>query len=292
MAKVQKKSYHVGDVEKFNKTLEYAQRSGETFKTITSGLSRKIVLSNGLKLNYFGHQGKNNLIDGAFLVRMVQRDIDAFIEQHGQLPMIKPSIVQTFNHNAIKRVLSSERTPIIGIDINSCYWVTAHHLGYISDDLFQRGLSTCKKKGLLIAIGCLNKLPMIKHYENGQLKFTSFDDEYNQRYAPFYWRIIRYTHEILIKSFETFQDDWFMWLTDCVFVSADKVQEAQKLLTSFGYNVKTHTIEFKKFENYNLEWFDFKDQKIKTMHTGRRDIHYYYPLWKAEGAEKSAPPTN
>jgi hypothetical protein len=289
MSKPKKTSYFNGDIDKFQDTLSYAQSSKASFKTISSGLSRKIVLDNGVKLRFFGKQGRNNLIDGAFLVKMVQRDIDKWIEKNGEHPYVKPSMIQVFNHKSIERVLKGQRTPIVGIDINSCYWVTAHKLGYISDDLFNRGLDTCKKKGLLIAIGCLNKLPMIKHYKNGVLQGTTFDQEYNARYSPFYWSIISYTHQILMHTYEMFQDDWFMFLTDCVFVSPNRVAEAQKFLTSLGYKHKSHNIEFKKFQNQTIEWYDMKDQKMKCMRTSLKDISFYYPQWKDKGADESTP---
>mgnify|MGYP003344444472 CR=1 FL=1 len=88
------------------------------------------------------------------------------------------------------------------IDINACYWTTAYQLGYISESLFNRGLDTCKKAGLLISIGCLNKRPTIKRYENGKLTSTYYDEISYAKYSPFYWNIIKKTHDIIIQSYE------------------------------------------------------------------------------------------
>jgi hypothetical protein len=166
------------------------------------------------------------------------------------------------------------------VDINACYWFVAHKLGYISDTLFERGLNTKKKKGLLIAIGCLNKLPMIKTYVDGECVATDFDMESHNTYSPFYWNVINYTHELMIESFKLFGDDWYMFLTDCLFVSVDKIKDAQEFLKEKGFFYKNHSIEFKTFDSRNITWYDFKDQKIKTMYAGTRDINYYLKVYE------------
>jgi hypothetical protein len=280
-----KSSFNSGDLEKYQSALAYAKKSKQSFTIVSTGLSRKMVLPNGYKLNYFGRKGSNNLVEGAFLVMMVKREIDAYIEKNGVPPKVEPTQVQTFNFTAIKKVLSGNRQPIVGVDINACYWYVAHKLGYISDSLFERGLNTKKKKGLLISIGCLNKLPMIKTYENGECVSTTFDFEYNDTYSPFYWNIINYTYELMIESFYIFGDDWYMYLTDCLFVSVDKIKDAQEFLKSKGFYHKNHSIEFKSFDSKNITWFDFKDSKIKTMYAGSRDIHYYVKLYEQKQRE-------
>ena len=236
-------------------------------------------MPNGYKLNYFGRKGAQNLVEGAFLVMMVRREIDAYIEKNGTPPQVEPTQVQTFNFTAIRKVLSGKRKPIVGVDINACYWFVAHKLGYISDTLFERGLNTKKKKGLLIAIGCLNKLPMIKTYQDGVCVDTSFDTAQHQMYSPFYWNIIYHTHQLMIDSFKVFRDDWYMFLTDCLFVSIDRMKDAQEFLKEKGFFYKNHTIEFKTFDAKNITWFDYKDMKIKTMYAGSRDIYFFEKVY-------------
>jgi hypothetical protein len=281
MSKQQAKAnFSSGDLEKYKSALAYARKNKQSFQIVSTGLSRKIVMPNGFKLNYFGRKGSNNLVEGAFLVMMVRREIDAYIAINGIPPKVEPTQVQTFNFSAIKRVLSGKRVPVIGVDINACYWFVAHKLGYISDTLFERGLNTKKKKGLLIAIGCLNKLPMIKTYVDGECVATDFDMEYHNTYSPFYWNVINYTHELMIESFQLFGDDWYMFLTDCLFVSVDKIKDAQEFLKSKGFAFKNHSIEFKTHDERNITWYDYKDQKIKTMYAGTRDIHYYVKVYE------------
>ena len=242
MSKQTKQNFNSGDLEKYRTALEYARKSKQSFQIVSTGLSRKIIMPNGYKLNYFGRKGAQNLVEGAFLVMMVRREIDAYIEKNGTPPQVEPTQVQTFNFTAIRKVLSGKRKPIVGVDINACYWFVAHKLGYISDTLFERGLNTKKKKGLLIAIGCLNKLPMLKTYQDGVCIDTSFDTAQHQMYSPFYWNIIYHTHQLMIDSFKVFGDDWYMFLTDCLFVSIDRMKDAQEFLTEKGFFYKNHTI--------------------------------------------------
>jgi len=279
MSKQVKANFNSGDLDKYRTALAYAKKNKQSFQIVSTGLSRKMVMPNGYKLNYFGRRGSNNLVEGAFLVMMVKREIDAYIEKNGVVPSLEPTQVQSFNFTAIRKALNGKRQPIVGVDINACYWFVAHKLGYISDSLFERGINTKKKKGLLIAIGCLNKLPMTKTYVDGECVSTTFDNEYNQRYAPFYWNIIYHTHELMIESFKLFGDDWYMFLTDCLFVSIDKIKDAQEFLKQRGFFYKNHPIEFKNFDSKNISWFDFKDMKTKTMFAGSRDINFYVKVF-------------
>ena len=280
MSKQTKQNFNSGDLEKYRTALEYARKSKQSFQIVSTGLSRKIIMPNGYKLNYFGRKGAQNLVEGAFLVMMVRREIDAYIEKNGTPPQVEPTQVQTFNFTAIRKVLSGKRKPIVGVDINACYWFVAHKLGYISDTLFERGLNTKKKKGLLIAIGCLNKLPMIKTYQDGVCIDTTFDTAQHQMYSPFYWNIIYHTHQLMIDSFKVFGDDWYMFLTDCLFVSIDRMKDAQEFLKEKGFFYKNHTIEFKTFDAKNITWFDYKDMKMKTMYAGTRDIDFFVKVYE------------
>ena len=68
-------------------------------------------------------------------------------------------------------------------------------------------------------------------------------------------------------------------------MSIDRIKDAQEFLKSKGFFHKNHSIEFKSFDSKNVTWFDFKDQKIKTMYGGSRDIHYYVKLYEQKQRE-------
>jgi hypothetical protein len=266
-----KTSYHKGTIEKYRSSLKDCITNKESFTTITSGMSRRIVLPNGVSMKYFGSQKNSSLIDGAFLVPMVQREIDQYIELYGIPKHNEVADVQLFNIPNIERAIKKQH-PVLGIDINACYWNTAYHLGYISKELYERGVKKVKKQGLLISIGCLNKKPIIKTYDEGKLVSSYHDEETYNRYSPFYWNIIEVTHKIMVESYSLFKDNWYMFLTDCLFVDFEVAKDAKKFINSFNYEVKSHQIVFEKFDGRRLTWFDFKDHKEKQIHALGRDI--------------------
>jgi hypothetical protein len=289
-----KKSFLSGTIDKYKTSLVDCQQNKETFTTISSGLSRKIVFPSGTQLKYFGSPNKErNLISGAFLVTMVQREIDKYVEEHGVPSCMPVRDVQQFNLGKIKKVLASKkRVPVVGIDINACYWNTAHNLGYISDKLWKRGLDACKKEGLLISIGCLNKMPLIKRYVNGVLVETTYDYDYHNKYSPFYWNIIYKTYELMMESFEMFKDNWYMFLTDCLFVDVKSSEVAKKFISEKGYSTKSQIIELKKFDGFRLEWIELKEDKPKKIYASNRDIVVSHALWSINKGMTSTPLSN
>jgi hypothetical protein len=285
-----KKSFNKGTIEKYRSTLSKCIANKETFTTYSSGMSRRIILPTGVNMKFFGTEAANSRISGAFMVQMVQREIDAYIEANGIPTYNYVSDVQLFNLPKIKEAMNGKKKPVVGIDINACYWNTAHKLGYISDALFERGLDTCKKQGLLIAIGCLNKKPVLKSYKEGKLIGYSFDEQIHSRYAPFYWNIIEHTHQIMIESYERFKDNWYMYLTDCLFVDLEVAKDAHKFIIDKGYKCKSHQIEFINFDGKRLRWFDFKDNREKEIHAQGRDIDMTYSLTKIGKGMHDTPP--
>lgn len=269
---MQKTNFNSGNIDKYRKDLKVASENSETFTTISTGLSRKIILGNGKILRYYGTQKASKFIDGSYLVPMVLREINTYIEKNGVPNYELVKDVQLFNIDKIHEAIKKKNVKVVGVDINACYWTTAYLLGYISHELYSKGLGIKKKAGLLVSIGCLNKRPLIKKYKDGELIESRFDDDYYLRYCPFYWNIIKKTYDIMMNTFNSFKDNWYMFLTDCVFVDESKVLDAQKLLKDLGYDSKTHNIEFKEFQNGRLVWYDFKDERLKGIYAMRRDV--------------------
>ena len=164
-----------GTIEKFKEQFPTILEKSKDFTIVASGMSRKVILGNGSVLRYFGTSKQECKIDGAFIVTMVQREIDNYIEKNGIPEFEAVHDVQNFNLKKIAEIVG-KKVPIMGIDINACYWNVAHKLGYISDKLYKGGLESCKKQGLLIAIGCLAKRPLVRVYKNGELVENRFDD--------------------------------------------------------------------------------------------------------------------
>jgi hypothetical protein len=286
-----RKSFFKGDLEKYNQFILESKDSGESFVTMTVGLSRKVKFQNGLQYKYFGTQKNKQFIDGAFLTPMVIKEVDKYIEQNGIPDKLDKVDVQQFNfEKIINEVRSDKKRPILGIDINSCYWRTANLLGYISDDLYERGLSTAKKKGLLVAIGCLNKLPIYKEFKGGECVNKWYGFDYHNKYSPFYWQIINHTHELMMECYDLMKENFYMFLTDCVFVDMKAMNVAQKFFIDRGYNIKHHVINFEKYDGKRLIWWDNKDQRLKGIYASSRDINNGYDAWKiSKGASFDTP---
>jgi len=285
-----KKVFNAGSIDKYKKTLQAAQHLGESFTTTSSGLTRKIVYANGTQLRFFGSDGKRSIIDGAFLVPMVQREIDEYIFEKGVPKFSKIDDVQQFNLQKISEYVDKKsKKPVWGIDINACYWTTAYNLGYISERLYKRGISSVAKQGLLVSIGALNKLPVVRSYENGALISKSYDEVTYMKYAPFYWNIIQTTHDLMMESFSLMRDDWYMFLTDCLFVDYSSVKVAKKFIEKMGYGYKTHQIEFTHADPLRISWFDWKANCMKGIYSSNRDIHTSYSVWLINKGMQNTP---
>ena len=130
---MRKKNLQQGTIEKFKEQFPSILEKSKDFTIVASGMSRKVILQNGSVLRYFGTKKQDCKVDGAFIVTMVQREIDAYIEKNGIPEFEVVRDVQNFNLKGIKQVVQ-KRVPIMGIDINACYWNVAHKLGYISKE--------------------------------------------------------------------------------------------------------------------------------------------------------------
>jgi hypothetical protein len=83
-----------------------------------------------------------------------------------------------------------------------------------------------------------------------------------------------------MKSYEQFNQQWYMFLTDCLFVDPKVMKDAQKFLTDMGYTSKIHQIQFTKYDGYKLHWHDYKEDKGKVMYVGNRYMQVIYNDWK------------
>jgi hypothetical protein len=286
-----RKSINKGDLSNFIDSIRKAIASKENFKVVANGLSRKIIFENGIKYNFFGRKEKNQFVDGVWLTTMVRKEIDIYIEKNG-IPELKPKVdVQLFNLGKINELaLKKKRYPLVGVDINSCYWRTAYLLGYISEELYNRGLDTCKKMGLLVAIGCLNKRPIIKEYVNGEMKIMKADSDYYDKYSPFYWSIIYHTYQIMMEAYEQFSDDFVMYITDCLFVEMNRKSDAQKFFKERGYDSKSHFIDIVSFDGRQVVWYDTKANKRKGIYAFNRDISLENTMYRINKGSADAPP--
>ena len=272
-----KKVFGGGDLKRFKKSLKKFQERGDNFVVESKGLSRSIIFDSGIKFKYFPTD-KDSKVRGAYFVNMVRKSIDNYIDKNGLLapPSETPKVV-AFNTNAITLAGDEE---VLCLDLNSCYRRTANILGYISDELYQKGISSGYKKGLLISIGSLNSIKHIQEYKDGELIRRGIDDNHSRRYAPFYWNIIQKVRDLMMEVYGALSDDFYMWLTDCAFVSPSKEKIVTEIFDKRGYPYKRYTSNFTYCDGYKVSWYDHKSQKNKSNAIASSDITQDYITWK------------
>jgi hypothetical protein len=266
-----------GGISRCEQYIKRYVKSKSDFNVRMYGLSRIIEFPNSdTRFRFFGTEKKTDRIEGSYFVTLVRKEIDAYIEKNG-IPKIhhKPHI-QLFHTNNIKENFNK---PLSAIDINSCYWTTAYNLGYISEELFQRGIKSNKKMGLLVSIGSLNKLPLIQVYKNGKFKKQYLDHEYSDRYSPFFWNIIDVVYNMCMEIYDMLGDDFYAWITDCVHVSQDKKEAVEHYFEAHNYGHKSNIISYESCNNGTVGWYDCKESKVKTMGYTNRTIYEPFKKW-------------
>ena len=276
-----------GTIDRFEQRLDYYAKERCSFEVRKYGLTRRINFpQSGVTWKFFGTQsGKGRqFVDGSWFASMVRKDIDAYIAEHGVPVVFDRPDIQQFRLDNIQANLGSRVT---AIDINSCHWSTAHLLGFMTDKTFARGLASGKKKGLLVSIGSLNKKEQVDVYRDGELVESYYDEEKHARYSPFYWAVISRVRDVMMRLYEEFRDDFYMWLTDCAFVNPKRRDDVREFLAKEGFKTKHYDIDFKAVTNTKVIWFDPKTPHDKFVGYHGRDIESAYILWKQ--MEQSAP---
>ena len=203
------------------------------------------------------------------MVNAVRRNIDNYIESGKPIPKLeyRPKLV-LYNFMEIEKAINKNPRDLTNaIDINACYFKTAYNLGFINEDLYIKGWEKRKenKLGLLASIGSLNKHETIETYKNGKLRTTDTNWEYKNKYSPFYWAIINKVAEVMMEIAHALGENFYMWLTDCVYVDRDKKKIATDILDKYGYDYKSFYIEFTDLRGRQLNWYDFKANEEKYI---------------------------
>ena len=260
-----------GYLNRFETDLNKLQNNKTNFQVVSSGLTRKIIFNqkeDKSKRLYFGHQ-KSDILPGVHMVNAVRRNIDNYIESGKPIPKLeyRPKLV-LYNFMEIEKAINKNPRDLTNaIDINACYFKTAYNLGFINEDLYIKGWEKRKenKLGLLASIGSLNKHETIETYKNGKLRTTDTNWEYKNKYSPFYWAIINKVAEVMMEIAHALGENFYMWLTDCVYVDRDKKKIATDILDKYGYDYKSFYIEFTDLRGRQLNWYDFKANEEKYI---------------------------
>ena len=274
-----KKTFNGGNLKQFESFLDKQIHHKSNFKVVSSGLSRTIIFESGIKFRYFSKSNKDN-IKGAYFVNLVRKQIDKLIEEKFVMPPYNEKVnAQCFNVKAIQKAIEND-ADVECIDLNSCYWTTAYNLGFIDKKLFDKGIDSGHKLGLVVSIGALNKLPLIETYESGDFTSRKYDYEYNERYSPFYWSIISKVRDVMMEVYEALEDDMYMWLTDCAFVNANKKDAVISIFEKHKYQSKSYKSKFIEVDKYKAKWIDLSKDVNKDISIANRHIENDYKLWK------------
>tara|TARA_R110000824_G_scaffold376372_3_gene567500 strand:- start:153 stop:1049 length:897 start_codon:yes stop_codon:yes gene_type:complete len=266
------KTIRGGYLHKFDDDFHELVDKKVSFNVISSGLTRKILLpikdDTPHKRLYFGHK-KDDILPGVHMVNAVRRNVDSYIEAGGETPKIiyKPKLI-LYNFMQIEKALMKDPVDLtFAIDINACFFRTAFNLGYITEELYNKGWEKRKKNklGLLASIGSLNKHETIQEYKNGKLKKQYLNWEYKNRYSGFYWSVINYVAKVMMEIATALDEKFYMWLTDCIYIDKKYKHIVEEILDKHGYDYKDFYIEFEDLTPKEVKWFDFKSNQKKYI---------------------------
>jgi hypothetical protein len=219
---------------------------------------------------------------GHHLSKLFMADIDKWLEKNGATQVQYDSNYreQMFNLHGIEKSIGRQ---LVMVDINDCYWRTAHLLGYISEETYLKGMKLkAWKLGRNACIGSLCKSRTELPYEGGK-------PQYNKRrvirakmeYQYIRNHIIHHVYNIFNDMFLQFGNSFYMFLTDCLVTEYDKLKEVQKILNGYNYRTKHKPVEFTKLdrEERKIHWLDFQSSSFDEF--GRegkapKDKYYIY----------------
>lgn len=274
-----KVTFHKGNLKQFKEAIAKHKSHQTNYKVVSAGLSRMIIHESGIRERYFSNS-KSNRIEGAYFVNLVKKQVDLHIGSDKPTPKFTKDInAQCFNVDAINEALLTDPN-VECIDLNSCYWRTAYNLGFINKRLYDKGIKSGHKKGLVVSIGALNKLPYNQTYVAGECVFDAYDYKLNDTYSPYYWAIISKVRDVMMDVYLELGDDLYMWLTDCAFVKSDKKEVVEAIFQKHSYESKSYQSKLSKIADDKVLWMDLSKDKIKSISISKRLIQEEYKRWK------------
>lgn len=216
----------------------------KSFKMRKSANYVELITSTGQRLF---HNKSDRFKGGLYLFQMVKKDVDKYLENHGE---VEPYDELPVNH-ANKDYDYSH--PTIGMDINNAYWSVAHLKGYISKKTFQKGI---EKEGLktirLSSLSSLGKKRVYECYTNGI--YTHDEEVRGDEALQNVYLDIRYsTYGVMLEIADALGDDFCCWKTDCIFFKDTDENRAivKGIVESYGLECKVETKSLSKLIKSN-----------------------------------------
>jgi hypothetical protein len=250
-----------------------------TFTIKNLGVKSSIIYDNGKKRDFMDLSFR---MKGMHLSKMMYDNVSKLVESGGYVPKEKNNSRLNFNTIMYDPYNISENyyKPVWSVDIDHCYWRTAYLLGIINERLYNKGMEKGQewKTARNAAIGSLGAFYTERRYVDGKdMGVTVHNRAMNRVRCD----IIDYVWKMACKIGEVVSDGFLMYLTDCFFITEDKLEEVCSLIESYGYTWKKEKIWFKISSKYLMTNTD-KIIWVKEKNVGNdvirddMDKHYMF----------------
>ena len=95
---------------------------------------------------------------------------------------------------------------LVEIDLNRAYWNIALEKGYLSKELYDKGLEV-PKNVRLVALGSLATVKNLYHFDGNQKTFIK--EDYNKKTRPFFFEISREVDNLMSNIFDKVPVLWY-----------------------------------------------------------------------------------
>lgn len=249
--------------DRYGEIKDFYDKRGDEYVIVQSGTTEKIKISDKTYIPF----NKDNMIgSGYHLANIVKADVKKFLEQYGDTfpKRGRDYTEQCFNLNSIEKNIGKV---LISIDINDCYWQTIYNKGIISYKTYLSGLRKKEwKVGRNASIGSLAKVEVHTTMKNGVIQRDSFGKlkrviiKREEMYQHVRHYIIGFVYDMFIELANLLGDDFFMFLTDCVFTTFEKKKVVEDFFKNYGYTAKCKTFEFTNVyrDERVVEWIELR----------------------------------
>lgn len=259
------KIFYAGNLDKFHDAVYNYNVLNKMFATKQYGSTAYLYMPNGKVYAYGDH--KKDKGKGFHICKTVKKDIEKWIRSNPDFnynEYEKPDYKeQLFNLELIKKNIGS---PVVGVDITNCYFQTAYNLGYISEKVYKMGNRKPKewKEGRNASIGSLAKTEINIVYAKGTKKTKKLFS--NPKKKAIRNHIISEIYKMFTELIQNvLHEDYYMYLTDCIYVDVKHLKTVQDFYTSKGYASKYKQFALRYFdaEKKYIIWWDYKKERNK-----------------------------
>lgn len=139
--------------------------------------------------------------------------------------------VPKINYMKFRDIENGTYKDLVEIDLNKAYWNAAYKKGYLSKEIFDKGLNPDTPKGIrLIALGALATTKTVYHVEGRERTFV--DEIRDEKTARYFFDVSYEVDKVMYDIFLKYPVFWY-WV-DAFFVPRQYKDDIKKDLASFG----------------------------------------------------------